>query len=153
LALPIMVLFVSFVGGCAGSTGGGMKVIRSVLLWKQGMHEMRQLIHPTAVLPISIGRRTESTGLMLSIWAFFSVYALTFTVLLVLLMMTGQDQVTAFSAIATSMNNLGPGLGAIAVNFRDVSDAGKLICVYAMLLGRLEIFTLLVLLTPDFWRR
>ncbi len=153
LALPVIVIFVSFVGGCAGSTAGGMKVIRSVLLWKQGLREMRQLIHPTAVLPISVGERSETTALMLSIWSFFSVYALTFTILLVLLMMTGQDQVTAFSAIATSMNNLGPGLGEIAVNFRDVSDSGKLICIYAMLLGRLEIFTLLVLLTPDFWRR
>jgi trk system potassium uptake protein TrkH len=153
LALPVICVFMSFVGGCAGSTAGGMKVIRLVLLWKQGIQELRRLIHPTAVMPIKIGERTESQALMISVWAFVSLYGLTFAVLMVLMMMAGHDQVTAFSAVATSINNLGPGLGDIALNFRGITDAGKLICVYAMLLGRLEVFTLLVLLTPDFWRR
>jgi trk system potassium uptake protein TrkH len=153
LALPVICIFASFIGGCAGSTAGGMKVIRTILLWKQGMQELKSLIHPTAVMAIKIGQQRESQALMISVWAFFSLYALTFTILMVLMMMAGHDQVTSFSAIATSMNNLGPGLGDINSNFRNITDAGKLICIYAMLLGRLEIFTLLVLLTPEFWRR
>lgn len=153
LALPVTCLFIGFVGGCAGSTAGGIKVIRAILLWKQGVQELKRIIHPTLVSSLKVGEYAEGPSLMSSVWSFFAVYALTFSLLMVLLMMTGADQVTAFSAIATSMNNLGPGLGEISVNFQGMSDAGKLICVYAMLLGRLEIFTLLVLLTPDFWRR
>jgi len=153
LALPVVLMFISFIGGCAGSTAGGMKVIRAVLLWKQGFHELRRLIHPNVVQSLRLGVRDDSGALMSSVWSFFSLYALTFVVLMVALMMTGVDQVTAFSAIATSMNNLGPGLGDVALHFRDVSDAGKSICVAAMLLGRLELFTLLVLITPEFWRQ
>ena len=87
------------------------------------------------------------------IWGFFAVYVVSFGVLMVLLMATGEDQVTAFSAIATSMNNVGPGLGDVASNFTSISMPGKWICILAMLLGRLEVFPLLVLITPAFWRR
>lgn len=153
LALPVIYLFISFVGGCAGSTAGGMKVIRWFLLWKQGEYELKRLVHPALALSIKIGDRTADERLMFSVWGFFAVYVLTFAVLMLLVMMTGEDQVTAFSAVASSMNNLGPGLGGVSQNFTSINDAGKLITAYAMLLGRLEIFTLLVLLTPEFWRR
>jgi trk system potassium uptake protein TrkH len=153
LALPVIYMFISFIGGCAGSTAGGMKVIRTLLLWKQGEQQLKLLIHPTMAARVKIGGRAQDERLMSSVWSFFSVYALTFSLLMILMMMTGENQVTAFSAIATCMNNLGPGLGKVTVNFTNITPAGKLIAVYAMLLGRLEIFTLLVLLTPDFWRR
>jgi len=87
-----------------------------------------------------------------AVWGFFSVYIIVFGVMLLLMMSTGLDQVTAFSAVAATLNNLGPGLGDVASGFMSVSDAGKWISVIGMLLGRLEIFTLLVLITPTFWR-
>ena len=85
-------------------------------------------------------------------WGFFSVYIIVFGAMLLLMMMTGLDQVTAFSAVAATLNNLGPGLGGVAAGFMDISDLGKRISIVGMLLGRLEIFTLLVLITPTFWR-
>ena len=88
-----------------------------------------------------------------SVWGFFAIYVVCFAVLMVLLMATGEDQVTAFSAIATCMNNTGPGLGNVASNFTSISTSGKWICVLAMLLGRLEVYPLIVLVTPTFWRR
>jgi trk system potassium uptake protein TrkH len=87
------------------------------------------------------------------VWGFFAIYVVCFGVLMVLLIATGENQVTAFSAIATSMNNTGPGLGEVANNFTTISTPGKWICILAMLLGRLEVYPLIVLTTPMFWRR
>jgi trk system potassium uptake protein TrkH len=151
--LPVLLIFISFVGGCGGSTAGGMKVMRVLLLVRQGAQEVRRLIHPHAYHPVRLGRRIVDERLMQGIWGFFSVYTATFVLLVLLMMHAGLDQVSAFSAIATCMNNLGPGLGEVAYNFQSVSDLGKGLAVVAMLLGRLEIFTLLVLLSPHFWMR
>ncbi len=151
--LPVLLLFASFIGGCAGSTGGGMKVIRFLLLLKQGMREVLRLIHPNAVIPIKVGGKPLANRVIDSVWGFFATYVAIFSVLLLLLMFTGLDQVTAFSAVAACMNNLGPGLGDVALNYADLSDPAKWLLCFAMLLGRLEIFTLLVLLTPAFWRK
>jgi trk system potassium uptake protein TrkH len=151
--LPVMLIFISFIGGCAGSTGGGMKVIRFMLLLKQGLREIKRLIHPNAQIPIKVGGKSMSNRVVESVWGFFAAYVAAFSVMLVLLMMTGMDQITAFSAVAACMNNLGPGLGDVGANYASVSDAAKWILVFAMLLGRLEIFTLLVILSPAFWRR
>jgi len=151
--LPVLLLFVSFVGACAWSTGGGMKVIRFLLLLKQGMREITRIIHPNAVIPIKIGGKPVSPRIVDAIWGFFSAYVAVFAIMLLILMMTGLDQITAFSAVAATMNNLGPGLGDVGVTYASLSDAAKWILCFAMLLGRLEIFTLLVLLTPAFWRR
>ncbi len=150
--LPVLLLFAAFVGGCAGSTGGGLKVIRVALLFKQGMREIKRLIHPSAVITIQMGGRAVPTRVIDSVWGFFATYVAVFGILMVLVMATGMDQVTAFSAVAASLNNLGPGLGDVALHYGEVSDPAKLILCLAMLLGRLEIFTLLVLLTPAFWR-
>ncbi len=151
--LPIMLLFLSFVGGCAGSTGGGMKVIRFLLLFKQGMREIMRVIHPNAILTIKIGGKPLQTRVIESVWGFFSVYVAVFSIMLLTLMFFGLDQVTAFSAVAACLNNLGPGLNEIGLNYASLDDNVKWILCFAMLLGRLEIFTLLVLLTPAFWRR
>ncbi len=150
--LPTLLIFISFVGGCGGSTAGGIKVMRVYLLVRQGMREMLRLIHPRAVVPIRVDGRVVDERTMQAVWGFLSVYVATFVVLMLLMMFSGLDEVSAFSAIATSMNNLGPGLGQVASTFKDVSDMGKIIAAIAMLLGRLEIFTILVLLTADFWR-
>ena len=150
--LPVLLLFASFVGGCAGSTGGGLKVIRVLLLFKQGMREIRRLIHPSAQVPIKVGGAVTSYRVVDAVWGFFATYVATFSLLLLGLMATGLDQVSAFSAVAATMNNLGPGLGDVAAHYGDIGDTAKWLLCLAMLLGRLEIFTLLVILTPDFWR-
>ncbi len=151
--LPVLLILISFVGGCGGSTAGGMKVMRVLLLLRQGALEVRHLIHPRAYHPLRIGRRVVDDRLMESVWGFFAVYVAAFTLLVMLMINSGLDKVSAFAAVATCMNNLGPGLGEVAYNFQSVSDFGKLIGVLAMLLGRLEVFTILVLLSPYFWRR
>lgn len=151
--LPLLLIFISFVGGCGGSTAGGMKVMRVMLLIKQGLQQVRTLIHPHALIPLRIGRRTVDAKLMQGVWGFFGLYLATFAVLVLLMIHAGLDERSAFAAVATCMNNLGPGLGEVAYTFQSVSDLGKFISVIAMLLGRLEIFTLLVLLSPSFWFR
>ncbi|MCK5648008.1 MAG: potassium transporter [Gammaproteobacteria bacterium] len=150
--LPVMLLFISFVGGCAGSTGGGMKVIRFILLFKQGVREIFRLIHPSAQIPVKIGGKVMPENVSNAIWGFFALYVASFSIMMLFLMASGLDQVTAFSALAACLNNLGPGLGDVGANYKDVNDFSKWILCFAMLLGRLEIFTLLVILTPSFWR-
>jgi trk system potassium uptake protein TrkH len=150
--LPVLLLFSSFVGGCAGSTGGGIKVIRLLLLVKQGIREIRRLIHPNAIIPIKVGGKPLPDRVVDAVWGFFATYMATFTIMLLALMATGLDQVTAFSAVAACINNLGPGLGDVGTHYGDTGALAKWILSFAMLLGRLEIFTLLVLFTPSFWR-
>jgi len=150
--LPLLLIFISFVGGCGGSTAGGIKVSRILLLLKQGGQEIAYLIHPRVARPLRIGSHVLPPRVSQAIWGFFAVYMVVFALFTLLMMAAGLDQVSAFSAVATSMNNLGPGLGEVAVTFASVSTAGKLLATVAMLLGRLEIFTVLVILTPAFWR-
>jgi trk system potassium uptake protein TrkH len=151
--LEILLLFTSFVGGCAGSTGGGIKVIRFLLLIKQGLREISRLIHPNAQMPVRMGGRSVNHRVVDAVWGFFSLYVACFTFMYLALAATGLDLMTAFSAVAACINNLGPGLGNVGANYADLHDPAKWILCFAMLLGRLEIFTLLVLLTPAFWRR
>ena len=151
--LPVLLIFASFMGGCAGSTGGGLKVIRVVLLYKQGKREIRRLVHPNAIIPIKLGGRPVDESVINAVWGFFAFYVAIFALLLILLMATGLDQVTAFSAVAACLNNLGPGLGDVSAHYSGINDISKWLLCLAMLLGRLEIFTLLVLMTPTFWRK
>jgi trk system potassium uptake protein TrkH len=150
--LPLMLLMFSFMGGCAGSTGGGIKAMRLMLIYKQGQRELKQLIHPNAVIPLKVGKRRVEAKVISAVWSFLSVYMGVFIVLMILLVGTGLDFETAFSAVAASLNNLGPGLGKVASHYSDINDPAKWLLCTAMLLGRLEVFTLLVLLTPAFWR-
>jgi len=150
--LPALLLLASFIGGCAGSTGGGMKVIRVLLLFKQGMREVVRLIHPNAQVPVKIGGHVLEERVIDAVWGFFSLYVVSFIIMALLLAASGLDLVTSFSAVAACMNNLGPGLGDVGSHYGDINDIAKWILCFAMLLGRLEIFTLLVLLTPAFWR-
>ncbi len=150
--LPVLLIFMSFIGGSAGSTAGGMKVIRFVLLFKQGLRELKSLLHPNAILPVKLANKTIPEKVMTAVWGFLAVYVFSFAVIMLAVMALGVDQVTAFSAVAAMMNNLGPGLGEVAANFSTMSDPVKWILTFAMLLGRLEIFTLLVLFTAAFWR-
>ncbi len=150
--LPVMLLFFSFMGGCVGSTGGGIKAMRLMLIYKQGIRELKQLVHPHAVIPLKVGNRRVEASVVSAVWSFFAVYMFVFILILLLLMATGLDFTTAFSATAASLNNLGPGLGDVAANYGGINELAKGILCFAMLLGRLEVFTLLVLFTPMFWR-
>ncbi len=150
--LPVLLLFASFIGGCAGSTGGGMKVIRCVLLFKQGLREVHRLVHPNAEVPVKLGSMPVPQRVIDAVWGFLAVYVALFVLMMIVVLATGIDQVTAFSAIAASLNNLGPGLGDVASGFSGINNISKWVCICAMLLGRLEIFTLLVLVSPAFWR-
>ncbi len=151
--LPVMLLFLSFVGGCAGSTGGGIKVIRFILLFKQGLREIFLLIHPNACIPVKINNKIMPAKVSNAIWGFFALYVASFSILMLLLMTAGLDQVTAFSALAANLNNLGPGLGDVSIHYANINDFSKFLLTFSMLLGRLEIFTLLVIFTPSFWQR
>lgn len=153
LFLPIMLLMFSFMGGCVGSTAGGIKAMRLMLIYKQGLREMKQLVHPHAVIPLKVGNRRVEANVISAVWSFFAVYTFVFIVLMLAIMATGLDFLTAFSAMAATLNNLGPGLGQVAASYAGISDFSKGILCLAMLLGRLEIFTLLVLFTPAFWRQ
>ncbi len=152
-ALPFLLFMAAFVGGCSGSTGGGMKVIRIILILKQGMREVMRLIHPNAVIAVKVGKVSVPDGIAQAVWGFFSVYVMLFFLMLVGVMATGVDQVTAWSTVASSLNNLGPALGEASSHYGDLPNLAKWILLVAMLLGRLEIFTVLVLFTPAFWRR
>jgi trk system potassium uptake protein TrkH len=151
--LPLLLLLTSFMGGCAGSTGGGMKAVRVLLIFRQGVRELSQLIHPNAIIPLKLGRRRVPAKVVSAVWSFFAVYMLSFGCILLILLGTGMNYETAFSATTATLNNLGPGLGDVAANYGETSAVAKAAMSLAMLLGRLEIFTLLVLFTPMFWRR
>jgi trk system potassium uptake protein TrkH len=151
--VAILLLFTSFVGGCAGSTGGGIKVIRFLLLIKQGMREILRLIHPAAQIPIRIGGQTVPYRVVDAIWGFFALYVASFIMMYLALAMTGLDLMTAYSAVAAAINNLGPGLGDVGAHYANINNTAKWILCFAMILGRLEIFTLLVILSPAFWMK
>ncbi|MGX9419352.1 TrkH family potassium uptake protein [Vibrio sp. RC27] len=152
LFLPVLLLFSSFIGGCAGSTGGGLKVIRILLLTVQGAREMKRLVHPRAIFPIKLGDSALPPRVVDAVWGFFSAYTLVFVICMLAVIATGMDELSAFSAVAATLNNLGPGLGEVAVHFGDINDKAKWVLIVSMLFGRLEIFTLLILFTPAFWR-
>ena len=151
--IPFLLLMSAFIGACAGSTGGGIKIIRLLLLYKQGSREIKRLIHPNAVIPIKIGKKPVSSRVIDAVWGFLAAYVLIFAILMLICMALGEDPITAYSAVGACLNNLGPGLGEASLNYASLSDGTKYVLSFAMLLGRLELFTLLVVLSPSFWER
>ena len=152
LFLPILLIFSSFIGGSGGSTAGGIKVIRVILLLLQGSRELKRLVHPRGMFSIRISGNALPDRVIDAVWGFFSAYALVFVVCMLILMAQGMDAITAFSATAACLNNLGPGLGEVASNYASIGDGEKWVLLFAMLFGRLEVFTLLILFTPTFWK-
>lgn len=151
--LPYLIFMFAFMGGCAGSTGGGMKMIRIMLILKQGVREINRLIHPNAIISIKVGNKTVSDRVVESVWGFFAVYVICYVIMMLLLLGTGLDVTTSFTAVGAAINNLGPGLGEVSANYSTINNPAKWVLCFAMLLGRLEVFTLLVLFSPLFWRR
>ena len=148
-----LILLASFIGGCMGSTGGGLKVIRFLLVLKHGRQELSRILHPTMQVAFRVGNMALNEDVLKAVWAFLSAYIFVFLVLFLLLLWTGLDHITAASAMVATLNNLGPGLGEVSTNYSSLGDTSKLLLCMSMLFGRLEIFPLLLILTPAFWRR
>ncbi len=152
LGILIFVLF--FVGGSAGSTGGGVKVVRILLLFKNSFYELKRLVHPNAVIPIRYNRHVVDQRTVTNILAFFVFYILIFMISSILMSLWTPDIYSAFSAVATTLGNIGPGFGEIGPmeNFHDLPNLAKWFLSFLMLLGRLELFTVLILFSPSFWK-
>ena len=150
--LPALLVLLTFVGGCAGSTAGGMKVIRWQLVLMQAQRELMRLVHPRAALPVKFADKVVPGRILAAVTGFFAIYLVLFALMMLLVMAAGLDLVSAWSAVAACINNAGPGLGEVAATFKQVPEAAKWVCIGAMLVGRLEVFTLVVLFTPTFWR-
>jgi trk system potassium uptake protein TrkH len=152
---PLVMLLLSGVATSAGSTGGGIKMIRAILLLKQARTELVVMLHPQAVSPVRLQGRVVDGRVMASVLAFMLMYGMSIAVLTILMLVSGLDPVTAFSAVVASVNNTGPGLGAIGPmgSFAVLTDFQTWLCTFGMLIGRLELFTVLILFTPAFWRK
>ena len=152
---PLLMILLGCFATCAGSTGGGIKMIRLLLLLKQSRREFVRIVHPKVVNPVTLGGQAVSDRVMQAVIAFMMTYGATLVGLTMLLLFSGLDVVSAFTAVIACVNNIGPGLGDVgpAVNYGGLSDFQTWVCTFAMLLGRLELLSLLVLLTPMFWRR
>lgn len=155
LVAPLIMLLLSGFVTSAGSTGGGIKMVRALLLVKQVRNELVVMLHPSAVSPIRMAGRLVSQRVMASVLAFMVVYVLSIGLLASLMLVSGLEPITAFSAVLASINNTGPGLGAVGPmgNFGVLTDFQTWVCTFAMLIGRLELLTVMVLFTPMFWRK
>jgi len=151
--VPFLLLVGAFIGACSGSVGGGLKAWRVLIIINQAKKEITKIIHPSAVVTTKIGKKVIDASISEKVWGFFTIYVVTFIMLLMLVLSSGLDFESAFSAVGATLNNLGPGLGVVSENYGSLSVVTKMTLCLAMILGRLEIFTLLVVLTPAFWRR
>jgi trk system potassium uptake protein TrkH len=151
----LWMLFLGSFAPSAGSTGGGIKMMRAILLYQQVFREFTRLLHPKAEVPIKLGNTVVPNKVMYAVLAFFFIYVSSIVVLSLLLTMTGLDVFTSFTAIVATINSTGPGLGQVgpATTYAILTDLQTWICIFSMLLGRLELFTLLVVLSPTFWRK
>ena len=152
---PVLLIFLGCFVTCAGSTGGGIKMVRMLLLVKQARRELVRIIHPRVVNPVTLGTSTVPSGVLSAVLAFMLIYGASMVGLTMLLLLSGLDLVTAFSAVIVTLNNIGPGLGLVgpASSFSVLTDFQLWICTYAMILGRLELMSVLVLFTAQFWRK
>jgi trk system potassium uptake protein TrkH len=151
---PLLMLLLGCFATCGGSTGGGIKMMRMLLLLKQAQHELVRIVHPNVINPVVIAGQVIPQRVMQNIIAFMMVYGATLVVLTMLLVFSGADVVTAFTAVVACLNNIGPGLGEVGpvLNYAGLNDFQTWVCTFAMVLGRLEMLSLLVLFTPQFWR-
>jgi len=150
-----LLVVLMFIGGSVGSTGGGMKCMRILLLLKQGHRELMRLIHPHAIIPVRLGGKPVSEEILEAVWGFFFLFMLVFVLASVAMALMGLDLITSFVSVAATINNIGPGLGAVGPmdNYQSIPFLGKWILIFCMLIGRLELYTVIVLLVPEFWRK
>ena len=155
LFAPLLMILLGCFATCAGSTGGGIKMIRMLLLLRQSQRELVRIVHPQVVNPVVLGGAVVSQRVMQSVIAYMMTYGATLVTLTMLLLFSGLEVVTAFTAVVACVNNIGPGLGEVgpAVNYQSLTDYQTWVCTFGMLLGRLELLSVLVLFTPQFWRK
>jgi trk system potassium uptake protein len=151
----LWILFLGSFIACSGSTGGGIKLMRAIILYKQVFREVVRAIHPSAIKPVRLGKAQITDKILHAVLAFSFIYMVTIVSLTLVLSATGLELITAFSAVIACLNNTGPGLNAVgpASTYAVLTDFQTWVCAFAMLLGRLELFTLIVVLTPAFWRK
>ncbi len=151
----LILLTCMFLGAMAGSTGGGIKIMRVMLLVKHGYQQVFQIIHPHAVTTVKLGGKPVQQSILNSIWGFFILYIGLFIVSALIMASLGMDTISAFSSVAASIGNVGPGLGSVGPlrNYLEVPLIGKWVLIFCMLLGRLEIYTVILIITPEFWRK
>ena len=152
-SISFLFLIGAFIGACSGSVGGGVKSWRVLIMINHAYKNIMKIIHPNSVISLKIGTKNVDDEVATSVWGFFSIYVMSFLILLMLILASGVDFETAFSSVGACLNNLGPGLGAVSENYSSINTLSKTVLAFAMLLGRLEIFTLLVILTPMFWSK
>ena len=152
--LIILLFSLFFFGGSAGSTGGGIKIMRIVLLFKNGYYELKRMVHPNAIIPLKFNKHSVDSKIVTNVLAFFVLYFMIFGVSTVFFMLFVPDMESSMGAVASSLGNIGPGLGSVgpALNYSHIHPAGKWFLSFLMLLGRLELFTILVLFSPSFWK-
>ncbi|MFZ5512382.1 MAG: TrkH family potassium uptake protein [Pseudomonadota bacterium] len=152
---PLWMLFLCSFITCSGSTGGGIKMMRAIILYKQVFRELIRSLHPNVIRPVKLGRETVPNNIVFAVLAFAFVYMASLVSLTLVLVASGLDVVTAFSAVVACINNTGPGLGQVgpSTTYAVLTDFQTWVLTFAMMLGRLELFTLLVVLTPAFWRK
>ncbi|KPF59524.1 potassium transporter Trk [beta proteobacterium AAP51] len=155
LFAPLLMILLGCFATCAGSTGGGIKMVRLLLMLKQAKRELVRILHPNVVNPVVLGGQAVSDRVMQSVIAYMMMYGGSLVALTMVLLFSGLDVVTAFTAVIACVNNIGPGLGEVgpAVNYSGLTGFQTWVCTFAMLLGRLELLSVLVLFTPAFWRR
>ncbi|KTD62561.1 TrkH family potassium uptake protein [Legionella spiritensis] len=151
--VPVLIILASLIGGCAASTSGGIKVIRALLIYKQSKREMYHLLHPNAIIPIKFGKQTLPESVLQSMWGFISVFIALFLFLMIVFIALGNDFLTSFSAITVTISNAGVGLGAVSDNFTYLNQSSKWVLIFAMIAGRLEIFSLLIIFSKHFWQK
>jgi len=151
--VPYLLMFVALIGGCGGSTSGGIKVMRVLMLKEQGKRELKRLVHPQAVYSVKYGKEVLPDSIIQSIWAFVAVFTAIFVILFLALLACGLDVRTAFGALASSMSNTGAAIGKVSEVYTWISDTTKWILIFSMIVGRLEVFTILVLFTSSYWRK
>ncbi|MGE4292727.1 MAG: TrkH family potassium uptake protein [Desulfovibrio sp.] len=150
-----LLLLCMFIGGCAGSTGGGMKVMRIQLLIKHSYKELFQLIHPRSVTQVKVSGKAVPVSVISGIWAFFALWLALFVLSALVVAASGVDLMSSFAASLACIGNIGPGVGVVGPteNYSGLPDLAKWVLVFSMLLGRLEIYTVVILFVPEFWRK
>lgn len=151
--IPILIMLLAIIGACGASTGGGVKVIRALLLYKQTRREVVRLVHPNVIFNIKFGKQSLSRHIMQALWGFVAVFMFLYLILLLLLMAFGLDLTSSVGATTASLANAGAGIGSVSQNFQELHFGAKWVLIFAMLAGRLEIFSLIVIFTPSFWRK
>jgi len=151
--VPLLIVILMMIGGSAASTSGGIKVLRALLIYKQSRRELKRLLHPQAIIPIKLGQQSLSEAVLQSMWGYISVFIAMYLLFMLIFMALGHDLPSSFAAITAGLTNSGSGLGNLSITFQTLDLPSKWLLIFTMLIGRLEIFSILILFTRQFWQK